>query len=114
VPHASVYMLEIDEDSRLGRELLTGGVRYRASLVPHEDAVARMYERAVERLGQAGIKRYEISNFAQAGFESRHNLRYWQRKPYLGVGLDASSMLRSAPDVFRWTTTDELRNYLAG
>jgi len=114
VTHASVYMLEIDEDSRLGRELLTGGMRYRASLVPDEDAVARMYERAVERLGQAGIKRYEISNFAQAGFESRHNLRYWQRKPYLGVGLDASSMLRSAPDVFRWTTTDELRDYLAG
>ncbi len=46
VPHASVYMLEVDEDSRLGREMLKGGARYRAGLVPNDDAIARMYERA--------------------------------------------------------------------
>jgi oxygen-independent coproporphyrinogen-3 oxidase len=114
VPHASVYMLEIDEDSRLGRELLSGGARYRASLVPHEDAVARMYERAMELLAEAGIAQYEISNFARNGFESRHNLRYWERKPYLGFGLDASSMLRASADVLRWTTTDDLHAYLKG
>jgi len=113
-PHASIYMLEVDEDSRLGRELLAGGVRYHASLVPHEDAIARMYERAIERLAEAGIAQYEISNFARLGFESRHNLRYWQRKPYLGLGLDASSMLRASTDVLRWTTTDDLRAYLEG
>jgi oxygen-independent coproporphyrinogen-3 oxidase len=111
-PHASVYMLEIDEDSRLGRELLAGGARYRAGLVPHEDAIARMYERAIDRLAEAGLMQYEISNFAQPGFESRHNLRYWQRKPYLGVGLDASSMLRASTHVLRWTTTDDLHTYL--
>ncbi len=93
VPHASVYMLEVDEDSRLGREVLKGGARYRAGLVPSDDAIARMYERAIERLEAAGLDQYEISNFARPGFESRHNLRYWQRRPYLGVGLDASSML---------------------
>jgi oxygen-independent coproporphyrinogen-3 oxidase len=92
VPHASVYMLEVDEDSRLGREMLKGGARYRAGLVPNEDAIARMYERAIERLEAAGLRQYEISNFSLPGFESRHNLRYWQRRPYLGVGLDASSM----------------------
>ena len=54
VPHASVYMLEVDEDSRLGREVLTGGSRYRAGLVPNDDAIARMYERAIERLGDGG------------------------------------------------------------
>ncbi len=97
VPHASVYMLEVDEDSRLGREVLAGGPRYRAGLVPNDDAIARMYERAIERLETAGLHQYEISNFSRSGFESRHNLRYWQRRPYLGVGLDASSMLRTDP-----------------
>jgi oxygen-independent coproporphyrinogen-3 oxidase len=92
VPHASVYMLEVDEDSRLGREVLKRGARYRADLVPSDDTIARMYELAIERLEQAGLSQYEISNFARPGFESRHNLRYWQRRPYLGVGLDASSM----------------------
>jgi len=97
VPHASVYMLEVDEDSRLGREILKGGARYRAGLVPNEDVIACMYERAIERLEAAGLRQYEISNFSLPDFYSRHNLRYWQRRPYLGVGLDASSMLHCDP-----------------
>ncbi len=115
-PHASVYMLEVDEDSRLGREMLAGGVRYRAGLVPGDDAIARMYETAVERLEAAGVRQYEISNFAQPGSESRHNLRYWLRRPYLGCGLDASSMAYVAdePYALRWTTTDDLQAYIEG
>jgi oxygen-independent coproporphyrinogen-3 oxidase len=129
-PHASIYMLEIDEDSRLGREMLAGGSRYRAGLVPNDDAIARRYDEAIERLDAAGLHQYEISNFSRDGFESRHNLRYWQRLPYLGVGLDASSMLRSHPAVapetrtrqqrgtqdfvLRTKTTDDLKEYLAG
>jgi oxygen-independent coproporphyrinogen-3 oxidase len=96
VPHASVYMLEVDEDSRLGREMLAHGVRYHAGLVPGDDAIAQMYAVAIEKLGAAGLGQYEISNFCRPGFASRHNLRYWQRRPYLGLGLDASSMLRQA------------------
>jgi oxygen-independent coproporphyrinogen-3 oxidase len=96
VPHASVYMLEVDEDSRLGREVLAQGLRYHAGLVPNDDAIAQMYSTAIERLGAAGLGQYEISNFCRPGFVSRHNLRYWQRRPYLGLGLDASSMLRAA------------------
>jgi oxygen-independent coproporphyrinogen-3 oxidase len=119
VPHASVYMLEVDEDSRLGREMLAGGSRYHAGLVPSDDAIAQMYSTAIERLGQAGLEQYEISNFCRRGFESRHNLRYWQRRPYLGLGLDASSMLREADGnepgcVLRSTTTEDLAEYLAG
>jgi len=123
VPHASVYMLEVDEDSRLGREVLAHGVRYHAELVPGDDAIARMYEAAIERLSEAGLEQYEISNFCRPGMESRHNLRYWQRRPYLGLGLDASSMLRAlhlADDggedrrVLRSTTTDDLQAYLSG
>ena len=96
IPHASVYMLEVDEDSRLGREMLAHGARYHAGLVPSDDAIALMYAVALEKLGAAGLGQYEISNFCRPGFASRHNLRYWQRRPYLGLGLDASSMLREA------------------
>ncbi|MGA3372569.1 MAG: radical SAM family heme chaperone HemW [Terracidiphilus sp.] len=122
VPHASVYMLEIDEDSRLGREVLARGARYHAELVPGEDAIARMYEAAIERLCEAGLGQYEISNFCRPGMASRHNLRYWERRPYLGLGLDASSMLREARAadggemrrVLRSTTTDDLKVYIEG
>jgi oxygen-independent coproporphyrinogen-3 oxidase len=123
VPHASVYMLEVDEDSRLGREVLARGFRYHAELVPADDAIAQMYSQAIEVLSQAGLAQlaqYEISNFSRPGMESRHNLRYWRRRPYLGLGLDASSMLASdAADsmetrrVLRSTTTDDLKAYLA-
>jgi oxygen-independent coproporphyrinogen-3 oxidase len=121
VPHASVYMLEVDDESRLGRELLAGGARYHAGLVPTDDTIARMYEYAIDALAAAGLHQYEISNFAQPGFESRHNLHYWMRRPYLGLGLDASSMLcesASAPDrgepgyILRFTTTDDLKAYI--
>jgi len=121
VSHASIYMLEVDEDSRLGRELLSGGVRYHAGLVPSDDTMARMYENAIERLTSAGLPQYEISNFAAPDLASRHNLRYWQRRPYLGIGLDASSMLHASKSsgndaqaryVLRSTTTDDLKAYL--
>ena len=117
VPHASIYMLEVDEDSRLGREMLAGGARYHAELVPSDDSIARMYERAVERLEESGIVQYEISNFSRPGFASRHNTRYWERRPYLGLGLDASSALYATGSegyVLRATTTDELMEYLEG
>ena len=123
VPHASVYMLEVDEDSRLGREMLAHGARYHAGLVPSDDAIAQMYSVAIDRLAAAGLGQYEISNFCRPGFASRHNLRYWQRRPYLGLGLDASSMLLAASHaadsagpnyIFRTTTTDDLTAYLAG
>jgi len=89
--HVSVYMLEVDEDSRLGKEMLLGGVRYGAADTPSEDEVAEFYETAVERLEAIGIRRYEISNFAVPGFESRHNLKYWKLAPYVGFGADAHS-----------------------
>jgi len=103
VPHASVYMLEVDEDSRLGRELIAGGARYHAHFVPDEDATADFYQQACEMLASAGIAQYEISNFARTAShsrngqlqsnEARHNLKYWTRQPYLGFGVNAHSML---------------------
>ncbi|MGB8060669.1 MAG: radical SAM family heme chaperone HemW [Candidatus Sulfotelmatobacter sp.] len=116
-PHVSVYMLEVDEDSRLGRELIAGGTRYHAHFVPDEDAVADFYTAACETLEAAGIVQYEISNLALSGFESRHNLKYWTRQPYLGFGVDAHSMLISADPAFdavRLATADALEKYAAG
>ena len=81
-PHVSVYMLEVDEDSRLGAEVMAFGKRYGAPDIPSDDLIADFYEIAVERLARAGIARYEISNFARPGFESCHNLKYWRREPY--------------------------------
>jgi len=114
-PHASIYMLEVDDDSRLGRELIAGGQRYHAHFVPDDDLTADMYEVACEQLNAAGIPQYEISNFARAGFESKHNLKYWTRQPYLGVGVDAHSMLGSRDgQAVRFSNPDSLEKYLAG
>jgi oxygen-independent coproporphyrinogen III oxidase len=114
VPHASVYMLEVDEDSRLGRELIAGGEKYHAHFVPDEDLTADMYEIACERLNAAGIDQYEISNFARAGLESKHNLKYWTRQPYLGFGVDAHSMLMTEKGAVRFANPGELDSYLRG
>jgi len=116
VPHASVYMLEVDEDSRLGRELIAGGQKYHAHFVPDDDLTADMYEVACDRLNAAGIQQYEISNFARGGFESKHNLKYWTRQPYLGFGVDAHSMLASTNvnGAVRFSNPDALEKYVAG
>ena len=90
-PHVSVYMLEVDEDSRLGRELIAGGTRYHAHFVPDEEAAADFYLMACDTLEAAGVMQYEISNFARPGGESRHNMKYWLLEPYLGFGADAHS-----------------------
>ena len=119
VPHVSVYMLEIDEDSRLGRELIAGGTKYHAHFVPDEDATADFYVAACARLEAAGIRQYEISNFARPGLESRHNTKYWTRRPYLGFGVDAHSMLAASDrlrvqgfDCVRLATTESYDGFL--
>ena len=108
-PHVSVYIFEVDEDSRLGQELLLGGVRYGALDVPSEALTVEMYETAVQRLAQLGLERYEISNFAQPGFESRHNLKYWQLEPYTGFGADAHSFDGRQ----RWQNVESPQDYVA-
>ncbi len=89
--HVSIYLLEIDDGSRLGRESLAGGSRYGAAAIPEDDAMATFYEQACAELAAAGYEHYEISNWALPGFRSRHNLKYWRREPYLGFGAGAHS-----------------------
>jgi len=116
VEHVSVYMLEVDEDSRLGRELIGPGVRYGAHAAPTDSLVADLYAQACETFDAVGLAQYEISNFARTGYESRHNLKYWKRDAYFGFGLDAHSMLRSQADgrASRFANGDELDPYIAG
>src|SRR6266699_1289392 len=107
--HISIYLFEIDEGSRLGRELLSGGARYSATAVPSDDAMAESYEFACERLNRAGYDHYEISNWALPGFRSRHNLKYWRREPYLGFGAGAHSF----DGRLRWTNAHDPAAYAA-
>jgi len=107
--HASVYLLEIDEGSRLGKELLQGGGKYSAGAVPSEDEMAEFYEMAQEALGAAGYHHYEISNWGKPGFESRHNLKYWRREPYLGFGAGAHSFSGTE----RWANAHHAAAYVA-
>ena len=106
--HLSVYMLEVDEDSRLGKEILAQGSRYGAAAAPSEEQVAELYLAAMERLRQAGFHHYEVSNFARPGQESRHNEKYWTGVPYFGFGVEAHSY----DGARRWANTDSLTEYL--
>jgi oxygen-independent coproporphyrinogen-3 oxidase len=107
--HVSVYLLEIDEGSRLGAELLGDGKKYNAGAVPSEDEMAEFYETAQERLGAAGYHHYEISNWAKPGHESKHNLKYWRREPYLGFGGGAHSFSGTE----RWANAHDAAAYVS-
>ncbi|HEX3967859.1 MAG TPA: radical SAM family heme chaperone HemW [Edaphobacter sp.] len=112
VPHLSVYLLEVDDESRLGREMLEKGSRYSASAVPNEDETAEWYLQSCTAFDAAGVSQYEISNFALSGHRSRHNIKYWKREPYAGFGLDAHSMLPTETDAVRFANTSDLDDYL--
>src|SRR5207249_10863625 len=108
-PHVSVYMLEIDEDSRLGNEILLNGKRYGAPEIPSDELTAGLYETAVARLAALGMPRYEISNFARPARASLHNLKYWRLEPYVGFGADAHSFDGS----LRWQNPESPADYVA-
>jgi oxygen-independent coproporphyrinogen III oxidase len=107
--HVSIYMLEIDEGSRLGKESLAGGSRYSAGAIPSDDAMAEFYESACARLAAQGYEHYEISNWALPGRRSRHNLKYWRREPYIGFGAGAHSFDGHT----RWANVHDSARYVA-
>ncbi len=101
--HLSVYDLIIEEGTpfceRYGKN--TG-------LLPDEDTDRSMYAMTAGILSEYGFNRYEISNYAKEGYECRHNLVYWERGDYLGLGLNAASCV----DETRWKNTSDMRKYL--
>ncbi|MCY4584553.1 MAG: radical SAM family heme chaperone HemW [Bryobacterales bacterium] len=106
--HVSVYMLDVDDDSRLGRELQSGGSRFGAASVPSDDQITEFYTTAIEMLKQHALRQYEISNFARAGQESIHNRKYWRMEPYIGFGADAHSFDGRR----RWGNVASVKEYL--
>jgi len=106
--HVSLYLFEVDEKSRLGREVVHGGKRYHAAAVPGDDFMAEAYERGCNFLAREGYRQYEISNFALPGFESRHNQKYWRLAPYLGLGAGAHSFDGER----RWANHADVNAYL--
>lgn len=107
--HVSVYLLEVDEGSRLGKEILRGGGKYSAREVPSDDEMADFYEHASGALAQAGYEHYEISNWATPGRASKHNLKYWRREPYWGFGAGAHSF----DGAMRWSNVHDAAAYTA-
>ncbi|MBR6767237.1 MAG: radical SAM family heme chaperone HemW [Clostridia bacterium] len=105
LPHISAYSLIVEEGTPMAK-----WVEDEKVILPDEDAVNAMQRHAVGRLAQAGILRYEISNYARPGYESRHNLTYWRRGDYLGVGCAAHSMMNG----HRFSNTSDLKEYLSG
>jgi oxygen-independent coproporphyrinogen III oxidase len=107
--HVSIYMMEIDEGSRLGLEVLQQGTRYSARELPSEESMADFYELAQAQLKSAGYEQYEISNWARPGFTSKHNLKYWRRQPYLGFGAGAHSFSGTQ----RWSNLHDAAAYVS-
>ena len=83
--HISAYLLKIEPDTVFGRRAPDG--------VPGDDEAADFYLACVDELAARGYRQYEISNFAQPGFEGRHNLLYWDCRDYLGIGPSAHSCM---------------------
>jgi oxygen-independent coproporphyrinogen-3 oxidase len=100
--HVSLYVLEIEGKTVLGHKSRTGSL-----VLPDDDLVADLYDMTVDFLGDLGLERYEISNFARPGFESRHNGKYWNDSPFLGFGQSAHSYSGGR----RWWNADTYGRY---
>lgn len=105
VEHISAYSLIVEDGTPMASRVASG-----AAMLPDDDVVNAMQRAAIERLSKADYGRYEISNYAKQGFECRHNLTYWRRFDYLGLGCAAHSML----DDCRFRNPDSLDEYLSG
>ena len=105
--HLSCYNLTAEPATRFGREARAG-----RHVLPGEEIQACMFTRIGERLAEAGLPRYEISNFARPGFESIHNRHTWRRGSYLGIGAGAHSFVARADGGLRWWNMRDHRRYI--
>ena len=110
--HISVYSLIVEEGTPFYEKYYSDVKRQEAGLeteiLPTEDEVYRIIKLTQQFLAQAGYEQYEISNFAQPGFSCRHNIGYWTRENYLGLGLGAASLIENV----RYTNTSDLDGYI--
>jgi len=103
--HISCYSLILEEGTPLYEEYIRGELN-----LPDEETDREMYDYAVKTLGENGYSRYEISNFAKKGYESRHNIKYWQCDEYIGIGISAHSYINGV----RFSITSDFDEYIAG
>jgi oxygen-independent coproporphyrinogen-3 oxidase len=109
VDHLSIYLLETDKDTPLGR-----AVRGGRTIVPGDDDLVSAYEESVAILGDAGLRQYEISNFARGGHASRHNLKYWSDAQYAGFGLGSHGYVSGERRANRKDLDTYLRDVASG
>lgn len=102
--HLSCYGLTVEEGTPLALRVQRG------EALPDDDAQANCYLWLVQRLAQAGYEQYEISNFAKTGCQSRHNLKYWMGRPYMGIGAAAHSDFGGC----RYSFVRDLEGYISG
>ena len=102
--HLSCYGLTVEEGTPLGERVARG------ERLPDDDEQAERYLWTVKRLAQAGYEQYEVSNFAKTGFQSRHNLKYWMGRPYIGLGAAAHSDFGGC----RYAFVRDLEGYIRG
>lgn len=103
INHISVYLLDLDKNCVLRAQVDSG-----RAFLPTDDAIADTFEALQEGLVRLGLLPYEISNYAAVGQESKHNSRYWERRPYLGIGPSAASQISD----WRWTEDNSIRSWL--
>lgn len=101
--HISAYSLIVEEGTPFGEQVADGVLA-----LPDEESERRMYEETGLLLGEAGYRRYEISNYARSGYECRHNTGYWKRVDYRGFGLGAASLIGRE----RFSNTRDMDCYL--
>lgn len=102
IPHVSAYILSVEDGTPLSHMIDNGTQK-----LPKEEKLLKQYQSVVNTLSSAGYIRYEISNFAKPGFTCKHNLTYWKRKEYLGLGVAAHSYI----DGVRFSNTENLQTY---
>ena len=105
IDHLSIYLLDLDKACPLRADIDAGRL-----VLPSEDEVADVFEALQVELPRLGLAPYEISNYGRRGAESIHNTRYWERRPYLGLGPSAASQLGD----FRWTETGVIPAWTEG
>lgn len=108
VEHMSCYGLIPEDGTPLKRDLDAGRL-----VLPEEEDERRMYDDTLRILAENGYQQYEISNFAKPGRECRHNIGYWTRVPYIGLGVSAASMLNTKSGGLRLTNPASIRDYIA-
>ncbi len=106
-PHISAYSLTVEPQTRLGKQVKLGRIS-----PPDDESVAEHIDLLTERLSNAGIERYEVSNFSKPGKEAVHNSNYWRHKNYLGLGPSAHSFWLLDDGALRWENRSDINQYM--